>query len=81
MDLVCNLCLSLPYGRVCFAQSCGHLLGKGWPLGSPVCDVFVCFCHFLIRCPESGGTLIVSIPNLCLLPYYEHNLFDERSVV
>ena len=24
----------------------GHLLGKGWPLGSLVCDVFLCYCHF-----------------------------------
>ena len=29
---------------------CGHLLGKGWPLGSLVCDVFLCFCHFPCRC-------------------------------
>ena len=43
--------LSLPYCRVCFLQPCGHLLGKGWPLGSCVCDVFLCFCRFPVRCP------------------------------
>ena len=35
-------------------QPCGHLLAKGLPLGSPVCDVFLCFCHFPIWCPGSG---------------------------
>ena len=25
-------------------------LGKGWPLGSLVCDVSLCFCHFPIWC-------------------------------
>ena len=28
--------------------------GKGWPLGSLVCDVFLCFCHFPIWCSGSG---------------------------
>ena len=28
---------------VCSLQPCGHLLGKGWPLGSLVCDFFVTF--------------------------------------
>ena len=52
-----NLCLSLPYCNVCFLQPCGHLLGKGRPLGLLECDVFLCFCHFLILCPGSGGVL------------------------
>ena len=30
------LCLSFPYCLVCVLQPCGHLFGKGWPLGSPV---------------------------------------------
>ena len=38
-------------------QPCGHLLGKGYPLGSLVCVVFVCFCHFPIWLPESGVVL------------------------
>ena len=33
--------VSLPYCLVCVLQPCGHL-GKGWPMGSPVCDVFLC---------------------------------------
>ena len=51
----------------------GHLLGKGLPHGSLVCDVFLCFCHFLIWCPGSGVVLqIVLIPDLCLLPYLKY---------
>ena len=33
---------------VCFSQPCDHLLGKGWPLGSLVCCILLCFCHFSI---------------------------------
>ena len=37
-----------------FLAAFGHLLRRGCPLGSLVCDLFLCFCHFLIRCPGSG---------------------------
>ena len=33
---------------VCFLPPCGHLLGKGWPVGYLVCCVFLCLCHFPI---------------------------------
>ena len=42
---------------VCSLQPCGHLLGKGWPLGSLVCYVLLCFCHFPICCPGSDVLL------------------------
>ena len=32
-------------------------VGKGLSLGSLVCDVFLCFYHFLMRCPGSGLVL------------------------
>ena len=32
------LCLSLFYCLICSLQSCDHLLGKTWPLGSLVCS-------------------------------------------
>ena len=41
----------------CTLQPCGHLLGMGWPLGSLVCDVSSCFCHFPMWCPGSGVVL------------------------
>ena len=72
MDLfvVCVLCLSLPYCLVCFLQPCGHMLGKGRPLGSLVIYVFLCFSHFPIGVLGQVWYLIVSIPDLCLLPYF-----------
>ena len=43
--------------QVSFLQPYNHLLGKGWPLGSLVCDVFWCFCHFPILCLGTGVVL------------------------
>ena len=51
------LYLYLPYCHFCVLQPFGHLLGKGLPLGSPVCDVLLCFCHFPIRYPGLGVAL------------------------
>ena len=52
-------------------QPCGHLLRKGWPLGSLVCDVFMCVCHFPMWCPWSGMVLDLSIPHFCLQTYID----------
>ena len=40
--------VSLAYCLVRSLQPCDHLLEKGGSLGSLVCDVFLCFCHFPI---------------------------------
>ena len=45
--LIYVLCLSCFF--VCSLQPGGHLLGKGWPLGSLVCDVF-CECFVTFSC-------------------------------
>ena len=50
--VICVSCLSCCL--VCSLQPCGQLLGKGWPLGSAVQDVLLCFCHLPIWCPGSG---------------------------
>ena len=34
--------LTLLYCQACSLQPCDQLLGKGWPLGSLVCDVSLC---------------------------------------
>ena len=56
-----DICLLSYFGAVVLSclllQPCGHLLGKGYPLGSLVCDVFLCFCHFSMSCPGSGVVL------------------------
>ena len=60
--------LSILFCLACSLQPCGHLLEKGLPLGSLVWDILVSFCHSPIWCLESGVSLDLSIPDLCL-PY------------
>ena len=51
----------------------GPLLRKDWPIGSLVYDVYLSLCHFSIWCPGSGMVLDcinLSIPDICLLPYF-----------
>ena len=72
VDLLCFcsvLCL-LCFVRVCLYVLRGHLLGKGWPLGSRLwCLLWVC--HFPIGILGQVWFLIVSIPDLCNLTYFE----------
>ena len=62
--------LSVPCSLVI---TCCHR--KSWPLGSLVCDVFLCFCQFPIWCLRSDVVLDVSIPDLCLLLYTKYIIF------
>ena len=58
--------------RVCRAfLPCGHVLGKDWPLGSVVCYVLLCFVIFSCGVLGPVWYLIVSIPDLSLLTYFE----------
>ena len=43
-SVICVSCLSVIYCPVCSLQPCGHLLGKGWPLG---CLVYYVSCVFV----------------------------------
>ena len=55
--------------RVCLYVLCGHLLGKGWPLGSCLwCLLWDC--HFPIGILGQVWYLIVSIPDLCTFTYF-----------
>ena len=71
VDLLCFcsvLCL-LCFVHVCLYSLCGHLLGKGWPLGSRLwCLLWVC--HFPIGILGQVWYLIVSIPDLCTITYF-----------
>ena len=71
VDLLCFcsvLCL-LCFVRVCLYVLRGHLLGKGWPLGSRLwCLLWVC--HFPIGILGQVWYLIVSIADLCNLSYF-----------
>ena len=72
VDLLCFcsvLCL-LCFVHVCLYVLRGHLLGKGWPLGSRLwCLLWVC--HFPIGILGQVWYLIVSIPDLCNLTYFD----------
>ena len=78
MDLLCFcsvLCL-LCFVRVCLYVLCGHLLGKGLPLGSRLwCLLGVC--HFPIGILGQVWYLIVSIPDLCNLITFKEGTLPE----
>ena len=62
-------CVCYVFVRVCLYVLWGHLLGKGWPLGSRLwCLLWVC--HFPIGILGQVWYLIVSIPDLCTLTYF-----------
>ena len=65
----CSVLCLLCFVRVCLHVLCGHLLGKGWPLGSRLwCLLWVC--HFPIGILGQVWYLIVSIPDLCTITYF-----------
>ena len=55
--------------RVCLYVPCGHLLGKGWPLGPRLLCLTVRLSLSLCY-PGSGVVLDVLIPDLCTLTYF-----------
>ena len=76
MDHSCYVCiyvLCISCFLVCSLQPCGHLPGKGWPLISFVCNVFLWFCHVPMWCPGPGVVLdcigFGSLPAALLLLY------------
>ena len=64
--IICGLAINW---FICLYVLCGHLLGKGWPLGSRLwCLLWVC--HFPIGILGQVWYLIVSIPDLCTITYF-----------
>ena len=71
VDLLCfcSVLCCYVFVRLCLYVLCGHLLGKGWPLGSRLwCLLWVC--HFPISILGQVWYLIVSIPDICILTYF-----------
>ena len=62
-------CVWYAFLRVCLFVPCGHLLGKGWPLGSFLwcITVSLLFSHWY---PGSGVEFDLSIPDLCTFTYF-----------
>ena len=58
MDILCYFCLvfALPFVRVCLYVPCGHLLGKGWPLGSRLWCLTVSL--LLSQCYPGSGVVL-----------------------
>ena len=72
-------CVCYVFVRVCLYVLCGHLLGKGWPLGSRLwCLLWVC--HFPIGILGQVWYLIVSIPDLCTLTYFNASITSKEFV-
>ena len=53
MDLFCYLCLVSVILSCLFIAAMSSPAGSGL-IGSRVCDVFLCFCHFPMWFPGSG---------------------------
>ena len=57
VDLFCYLCFVSVMLSCQFIAALWSPAWKGLTSCSLVCDVFLCFCHFLKWCPWSGGVL------------------------
>ena len=66
--------LSLLYCLICSMQPCDHLLGKGCPPGSLVCDVSLCFVTFPYGVLGQVWYSNVSISDLRLLLYFYNSV-------
>ena len=63
-------CLSC-YLVVNLLQSCGHLLGKGWPLRSLVCGDLLCFITSQWGVLGQMWYLSASVADLCILSFFK----------
>ena len=57
---------------VCSLQHCGHLLGKGCPLGSHVCYVLLCFVTFPRGVLGQVWYLVALIPDAYPFTCFNH---------
>ena len=82
VDLLCFcsvLCLPCLCARL-FVCALWSPAGKGWPLGSRLwCLLWVC--HFPIGILGQVWYLIVSIPDLCTLTYYQTGVSENRTLM
>ena len=57
MNNFCYLCFVFVMLSCMFIAALWSPAGKGQPLGSLVCYVFLCFCRFSMWCPVLGVVL------------------------
>ena len=73
-------CVCYVFVRICLYVFCGHLLGKGWPLGSRLwCLLWVC--HFPIGILGQVWYSFVWIPDLCTLTYFDKVILPEWYIL
>ena len=60
-------CVCYAFVRVCLYVCCGHLLGKGWPLGSRLWCLTVSL--LLSHCYPGSGVVLDCIDSWSLPPY------------
>ena len=63
-------CFCHAFVRVWLLMPCGHLLGKGWPLGSRLWCLTFQLVSWVRWC------LIVSIHNICHLSYFQYSEYE-----
>ena len=71
-------CVCFAFVHVCLYVPCGHLLGKGWPLGSRLWHITVSLSHPICILGHVWY-LIVSIPDSCTLAYFEKHFWYFRG--
>ena len=66
-------CVCYAFVCICLYVPSGHLLGKGWPLGSRLwcLSVSLLLSHWYLG---QVWCLIVSIPDLCTLTYFKYHV-------
>ena len=71
-------CFCYAFVCVCIFVPCGHLLGKGWPLGSRLWCITV---SLLLPIDNLGQAwyLIVSIPDFCTRKYFKNTCFPATN--
>ena len=71
-------CVCYAFVHVCLYVPCGHLLGKGWPLGSRLwcLTVSLSLSHCILG---QAWYLIVSIPDLCTLTYFHPDMLEKKT--
>ena len=77
-------CICYAFVRFCLLMPCGHLLGKGWPLGFRLWCLIVKLSlnsHWYMSWVDQVWCLIVSIPDLCPLSYFDtHRYYCCRKM-
>ena len=77
-------CVCYVFVRVCLYVLCGHLLGKGWPLGSRLwCLLWVCHCYLVswVRCGTWLYRFLIFAPLLTFISNQKEEFISTLRVI